>query len=413
MALKFARLTRPAIRALAIGAKLSEYGIVAERLKTGDVRYSVNIMVDGQRVHRVIGRESEGVTRQQAEDAIEAMRTKAREGRLDLPTGRKTHRSFAEAAKEYLTRLEQSGGKNMKAKRAHLGEHANATVKRRTDKDGPLLRAFGRHRADKITTFLVQHYVRDRIKAGAAQATVNRELATLSHLFNRMIEWKWIKADEAPTVTKGNEPRKAIVVLSEEHAAALMEAAIADQDGRLYLFVAFGLNTAMRHSEILRVKFDQIDYDARRIFIPQAKAGEREQPITPALAAMLKTAQDSATDAKGWVFPATRADGKHEHRTSMAKQFLRAVTRAGLEPSKVTPHVMRHTAITRLVRAGVDLPTIQKISGHKTLSMVLRYVHIHGQHIDDAIRALDTGFAGTITPKLHTPEKTPVVRAVA
>lgn len=413
MALKFARLTRPAIRALAIGDKLHEHGITAERQGTGDVRYSINIMVDGQRVHRVVGRESEGVTREQAERAIEALRTKAREGRLDLPTGRKTHRSFGEAAGEYLTRLDQTGGKNMKAKRAHLGRHADATGKRRSDKDGPLLRAFGRHRADKITTFLVQHYVRDRIKEGAAQATVNRELATLSHLFNRMIEWKWIKAEEAPTVTKGNEPRKAIVVLSEENATALMEAAIADQDGRLYLFVAFGLNTAMRHSEILRVKFDQIDYDARRIFIPQAKAGEREQPITPALAAMLRTAQDSATDAKGWVFPATRPDGKHEHRTSMAKQFLRAVKRAKLQPEKVTPHVMRHTAITRLVRAGVDLPTIQKISGHKTLAMVLRYVHIHGQHIDEAIRALDMPFPAAITPELHTPERGGNIRAVA
>ncbi|MWN70133.1 hypothetical protein, partial [Escherichia coli] len=91
MALKFARLTRPAIRALAIGEKLAEHGVIAERLKTGDVRYSVNVMVDGQRIHRIVGRESEGVTREQAERAIESFRTKAREGRLDLPSGRKAH----------------------------------------------------------------------------------------------------------------------------------------------------------------------------------------------------------------------------------------------------------------------------------------------------------------------------------
>jgi integrase len=49
---------------------------------------------------------------------------------------------------------------------------------------------------------------------------------------------------------------------------------------------------------------------------------------------------------------------------------------------------MRHTAITRLVEAGVDLPTVQRISGHKTLAMVLRYAHVHGRHIDDGIRVL-------------------------
>jgi site-specific recombinase XerD len=50
----------------------------------------------------------------------------------------------------------------------------------------------------------------------------------------------------------------------------------------------------------------------------------------------------------------------------MDRPFEDAVIRAGLDPVLITPHVMRHTAITKLVKAGVDLPTIQRISGHKT-----------------------------------------------
>ena len=60
----------------------------------------------------------------------------------------------------------------------------------------------------------------------------------------------------------------------------------------------------------------------------------------------------------------------------------------GLDPTMVTPHVMRHTAITKLVQAGIDLPTIQRISGHKTFAMVLRYTRVHGSHIDKAIAAI-------------------------
>jgi site-specific recombinase XerD len=52
---------------------------------------------------------------------------------------------------------------------------------------------------------------------------------------------------------------------------------------------------------------------------------------------------------------------------------------------------MRHTAITRLVQSGADLPTIRRISGHKTRAMVLRYTHVHGQHIDRAIAAIGRG----------------------
>ncbi|MDB5692509.1 MAG: site-specific integrase [Alphaproteobacteria bacterium] len=81
-----------------------------------------------------------------------------------------------------------------------------------------------------------------------------------------------------------------------------------------------------------------------------------------------------------------------------------------------TPHTMRRTAITRLVKAGVDLPAIQRISGHKTLAMVLRYVNVHGHHIDAAISALDGRFSDTVTPELHMPaipEQPEVGRVVA
>ena len=56
MTLRFSRLTRPAIRKLQAGERISEHGITAEGLPDGDVRYSINVMVDGQRIHRVIGR---------------------------------------------------------------------------------------------------------------------------------------------------------------------------------------------------------------------------------------------------------------------------------------------------------------------------------------------------------------------
>jgi len=398
MSRSFQRLTRPAIRAMKPGEKINEHGITAERQATGDVRYSINIMVDGERVHRVVGRESDGVTRKQAEDAIESLRTRAREGRLDLPKGRKNHRSFAEAADDYITNLEKIGGKHIHEKRRHLASH--------------LKPYFGKLRADKITDFGVKHYGRERKSAGVTQATVNRELATLSHMMNSIADWGWIKKDAKPKIEKGEEPRKAITVMTHAQTDALMKAAIGDQDGRTWLFVACGLNTAMRHSEILRIRYDQIDFDTLRLFIPLAKAGEREQPITPTLADILARQQKMEDDPLGWVFPAP-ARSKYEHRMTMRRQFERSVVRAKLDPKKVTPHVMRHTAITRLVKAGTDLPTIQRISGHKTLSMVLRYVHIHGQHIDSAIAALDTGKPDAVTPELHTAEDRTAERGAA
>ena len=395
--MKFTRLTRPAIRQLEKGQRIHENGITAERMANGDVRYSVNVMIDRERVHRVIGRESEGVTREQAERALEALRTRAREDRLDLPTGRKTHRTFAEAATSYLERLEetlsegQRGWSDLPNKRRNVTQYLSPY--------------FGKHRADKITSFLVKHYQKKRLDDGGKVATINRELATLSHMLKSFAEWKWIKATDLPKIEKAAEARKKIVVLSEANAESLYKAAVADQDPATWLFVAIGLNTAMRHSEILRVRWRDVDLDRRRIDIPAAKAGQRMQPITAALADALKAERENRPADDDWLFPATRDDAKTPYRRDMDRQFQREVIRAKLDPKKVTPHVMRHTGITRLVMAGVDLPTIQRISGHKTLAMVMRYVHLTDDHVDRAIEAIGTSFLGAVTPELHTAPK--------
>ena len=390
MALKFSRLTRPAIRTLEIGQRINEHGITAERQRTGDVRYSINVMVDGQRIHRVIGRESEGVTREQAERAIESLKTGARESRLNLPTGRKLHRSFAQASTDYLERLNTTDGKDMANKTRHLQSY--------------LVPFLGGERLDKITDFRLRQYRKHRTGEGARPATINRELATFSHLMRRAASkgWGWIKPEAVPDIPKEKEARKQIRVLTAEQCTRLLKAAGEDHDPHAWLFVMFGLNTAMRHSEIMERRFDEIDFASCRIWINRAKAGEREQPITPTLRDALKDRQKGADDSAGWIFPATRADTKTPYRRDMRDAFARCVTASGMDPKQCTPHVMRHTAITRLVKAGADLLTIKRISGHKTTAMVEHYTHIHGVHIDDAISALDTAFSDTVTPELHT-----------
>jgi integrase len=371
MAIRFSKLTRDAIRKLEPCKRITEHGVSAARLNNGDVRYSVNVMVDGIRIHRVIGCESEGVTRTQCEDFIETKRTEAREDRLSLPKGRKTRLSFGKAADDYLTRLEETNGRNIKTKKRQL----NAYLK-------PF---FSDQRLDTITNFTVDRYKKRRLDAGATNGTINRELATLSHLFNMAVEWKWIKATPCKVKTLP-ESRGRIIALSNDQSDALIQGAIEDEDPDCWLFVLFGLNTAMRHTEILCTRFDQLDFDKLRLYVPDAKSGQREQPITPQLASVLRQEKGSRDDPEGWIFPSPRPNASGTgHRHRMNKPFRRAAERAELDDKLVTPHVMRHTAITNLVKAGVDLPTIQRISGHKTLAMVLRYAHVHAEHIDDAI----------------------------
>jgi integrase len=372
MARKFLKLTRFAIRALPPGGSICEHGILYRKGDDGDGVYSVNIMVDRRRIHRVIGRESEGVTRQQAEDFVASARTDARRERLNLPEGRKTPLGFREASVRYCDQLETEGGRNIKAKRRQLKQH--------------LVPFFGDKPLSQISSFEIERYKKQRASAGAAPATINRELAVISHMFNSALEWGWIRSVNA-RVKRFKEENGRIVYLTQDQCRALEVAASQDQNENVHCFVMVGLRTGMRHSEILAIRIEHIDLNRKVIWVPKAKAGARERPITEDLAKYLEQRLSMLPPGCPWLFPSPGSATGHAH--ALRKAFRRSVTRAGMKPDEITPHVMRHTAVTHLVQAGVDLPTVQRISGHKTLAMVARYAHQNGAHVQAAMRQLD------------------------
>lgn len=376
MSKRFSKLTRPCLKKLPLGGKVTEHGIEFHRLSNGDGRYQINIMVNGQRIHRVVGNESDGVTRTQAEKLIEQIKTDARHGRLNLPKRRKSHYGFIEAANRYEKRLKLEGGKDLRSKKHRLRDHLKPFFKQKT--------------LSNISTFDINRYKKQRQDAGAANGTINRELLTLSHLLNKAIEWGWI--DRRSCVIKQlKEPRGRIVYLTVEQVNRLLKAAQSDACLDVYKFILIAVETGMRRSEILAIETKHIDFDRRMIHIPKAKAGSREQPITVNLCRFLKSIVQNGYTAK-YLFPSDRsATG---HRVTIEKPFRRVVKAADLDPTQVTRHTLRHTAISHLVQAGVDLPTIKRISGHSSIQMVERYSHQNGEHIQSAMDKLESRYRG-------------------
>ena len=110
-----------------------------------------------------------------------------------------------------------------------------------------------------------------------------------------------------------------------------------------------------------------------------------------------------AANPTGWIFPSSRS--KSGHIKSMEDPFARCVTAASMDAAVVVPHVMRHTAITRLAASGADIKTIQEFSGHESLAMVLRYAHAQDHVVDGALDRLEGGTVVEL-PKAKTEQKT-------
>jgi integrase len=84
------------------------------------------------------------------------------------------------------------------------------------------------------------------------------------------------------------------------------------------------------------------------------------------------------------VFRSTRGTPYRSFRSA----FERAVRKADIEG--VTFHSLRHTFASRLVMAGVDLPTVKELMGHKNINMTLKYAHPSSEHKQNAVRALES-----------------------
>lgn len=125
--------------------------------------------------------------------------------------------------------------------------------------------------------------------------------------------------------------------------------------------------------------------------------------MTAELASYLAKHMEALPKGTEWLFPTVAS--KSAYLATIRKAHRRIVKAAGLDPDVIVRHTFRHTAVTHLVQADVDLQTVQKISGHKTLSMVARYAHANGAHIDAAMNRLGTRIGAEkvvpITPKLH------------
>lgn len=372
--MKFAKLTKTNMRKLQPGYSIVENGIVYEKLLDGDGKFRIEMRIDGQRVKRVVGKESEGITKEAVIDIIFHFRMESRTNKLNLPANRKTHATLAEIGEMYLSRLQDSGGRNLSEKTRHLNK--------------ALLPILGHKSLSRLSTHDIDMFKKKRAQTGVKPSTINRELETLSHVISQAVEWGWINQRPCRIVhLRENNGR--IIYLTHEQINRLLEVAKQDPNRHIYLFIMIGIQTGMRAGEIMSIEKANIDLAREFIYIPQAKAGAREQPITPLLKQILADHLSKPAYQGQWLFPSPLGMG---HIQDIRRPFKRVVKAAGLCPKQVVRHTLRHTAITHLVQSGIDLLTVKRISGHRTLAMVERYAHQSGDHIKAAMSKLEAHY---------------------
>lgn len=245
----------------------------------------------------------------------------------------------------------------------------------------PLTRILGAKPPEALTETECRRYGTQRRREGVADATIRTELQAL----RAALRWAALPhialVAAAPKIAMPPRPEARIRWLTRDEADRLLHACRAHH---VRLFVTIALNTGARSGAILALTWDHVDLGSRVIdFRKQGEPRTRKRrvpvPVNDTLHAALAEAKALATAETviEWAGGAV-ARIKHAFRDTAARAGLRGVT----------PHVLRHTAVTWMLQAGVDPWKVAGFAG-MTLEMVQDvYGHHHPDHLRAAARAL-------------------------
>jgi integrase len=210
-------------------------------------------------------------------------------------------------------------------------------------------------------------------------ASVNREMSCLHHLFAKAVEWDMM--EQSPFEHKKSlilkENNKRLRFLSDEEISNLLAAC----SQHLKPIVSCAILTGMRRGEILSLKWDHVR--GGFIYLEKTKTNEARQiPVSDALEAILKDIRRKEHLRSEYVFT-FRQDWI---RDNVKKSFAAAVKKAGLVDLHF--HDLRHTFASQVLLNGGTLHDLRELLGHKSMTMTLRYSHLTQESKRKAVNLL-------------------------
>ena len=209
-------------------------------------------------------------------------------------------------------------------------------------------------------------------------ATINRYLATLSHMLNvAKKEWRLIDRNPVADIAKKKEGRGRTCFLSDAEREKLLEVCAASGWPQLHTLVVLAISTGARRGELITLKWDAVDLRAGKAIVTETKNGEaRTLPLVGKALEALRAMKLQGSAKSEYVFPNPSGfPGFFDH---FDHRWRDALTAAGLEGFRF--HDLRHCCASYLAANGASLLEIADVLGHKTLAMVRRYSHLTQSH---------------------------------
>lgn len=294
--------------------------------------------------------------------------------------------SFADLAKHYLEHYLQAAvyvsDKKVSGVRSLVT--ARTVVK-------PSIEYFGKRKLKSISYGEIRSYKQMRLQTPTRQggqrsiATVNRELGQLRRMFRIAVREQWMPRNpfsegDALISLSDETQRMRLLSFNEE---ALLLAAIDSHPQRAHIkgMVLIALDCALRRGEIFTLAWSDVDLQRRTVTVRAMNAKtarSRTVSMTIRVYDWLSRWHENVGDENTRIFNV---------KVTIKTAWTKALTKAGITGFHF--HDCRHTAITRMIRAGMPPVEVMRISGHTTMSAFYRYCNVDRETAQRAAALLD------------------------
>ncbi|WP_295216792.1 site-specific tyrosine recombinase XerD [uncultured Brevundimonas sp.] len=259
------------------------------------------------------------------------------------------------------------------------------------------LSAYGRDLADaemalsdagglmKADAEAVEAWFADLSRRGLSAATAARRRSSARQFYRFALAEGWRTDDPSRRLDAPKQGRSLPKVLSRAEIDALLAASAARDAAvglRLVALVEMAYASGLRVSELLGLKVEAVRRDPAYLIVRGKGDKDRFAPLNAAAREAIKAwlvARDARRKPEApdspWLFPSSGRTG-HLTPRRFAQLLDEAAITAGIDPARVSPHVLRHAFATHLLEGGADLRVVQTLLGHVDIATTQIYTHV-------------------------------------
>lgn len=227
-----------------------------------------------------------------------------------------------------------------------------------------------------------------------AQRTQARKLSALREFCKFLFSENLLSQNPAADIDSPKQQKPLPKFLNEQEMDLLIDTAKSAQDlrhRRIATMLILMYHCGLRVSELVSLPINSINLNKKQILIFGKGAKERLLPVSDAA---IEEVQDylnirecfiKGKESK-WMFPSLTAKEGHITRDSFYKHLKNIAVKAGISPTRVTPHVLRHSFATQLLRHNADLRSVQKMLGHESITTTEIYTHIISEELINTVQ---------------------------